>query len=217
MKKTDQLITEASNYLSNAQIRWAVCGGYALDLFLDRTIRIHSDIDVCVFENDRDTILQYMLQNDWRVYEFRGQGKVRPLDSASTSDVGRSLMCLNGECDLVKFYPCEDAGVLYHQFLHIGISTFNYIEFLFSKNNKNNFVFDETKDICRDLSKAILYNGSIPYLAPEIALLYKSSQAEREEYHYDFEQTYPHMSSEQIEWFFQKLDILYPDGHKWRI
>jgi len=70
---------------------------------------------------------------------------------------------------------------------------------------------------CRDMSKAVLFNGSIPYLAPEIALLYKSSQAEREEYHYDFEQTYPHMSSEQKEWFSQKLDILYPEGHKWRV
>ncbi|MBQ4047045.1 MAG: hypothetical protein IJC93_01580 [Clostridia bacterium] len=213
----DQLITDTEYFLSNAQICWAVCGGYALDLFLDRTIRKHSDIDICVFENDRDTILQYMLKRDWRVYEFRGQGKVRPLNSASTSDVGRNFMCINGECDLVKFYPCEDTGMLYHQFFHIGIRTFNYIEFLFSKNNKNNFVFDEAKNIYRDLSKAILFNGNIPYLAPEIALLYKSSQAEREEYHYDFEQTYPHMSNEQKEWFSQKLDVLYPDGHKWRV
>ena len=53
--------------------------------------------------------------------------------------------------------------------------------------NSNYFVFDEAKKICRDMSKAVLFNGSIPYLAPEIALLYKSSQAEREEYHYDFQ------------------------------
>ena len=213
----DRLIAEAGSFLSDAQIRWAVCGGYALDLFLERTIRKHSDIDICVFENDRDTILKYMLKNSWQVYEFRGQGKVRPLDDTTKSDVGRNLMCIKGECELVKFYPGEDPGALYHQFFHTGISTFNYIEFLFNKSNSNYFVFDEAKKIYRDMSKAVLFNGSIPYLAPEIALLYKSSQAEREEYNYDFEQTYPHMSSEQKEWFSQKLDILYPEGHKWRV
>lgn len=213
----DQLITAAKNFLSNAKICWAVCGGYALDLFLDRTMRVHSDIDICVFENDRDTIMRYMLKNNWRVYEFRGQGKVRPLDGASPSDVGRNLMCINGECDFVKFYPSEDVGLLYHQFLHVGIRTFNYIEFLFNQTDKNSLVFDEAKNIHRDLSKAILFNGSIPYLAPEIALLYKSSQAEREAYQYDFEQTYPQMSYEQKEWFSKSLDALYPNGHKWKV
>ncbi|MBE6936670.1 MAG: hypothetical protein E7458_09320 [Ruminococcaceae bacterium] len=213
----DRLITEASKFLSGAPFRWAFCGGYALDLFLDRTMRIHGDIDICVFENDRDTILRYMLQNNWRVYEFRGQGKVRPLDDASASDAGRNIMCVKGECDLVKFYPSEDAGVLYHEFFHIGIRSFHYLEFLFSKKGKNQFVFDEEKDIRRDLSKAILFNGDIPYLAPEIALLYKSSQVERGESYSDFEQIYPHMSDEQKEWFSQKLDILYPGGHQWRV
>lgn len=213
----DQLIKTAKDFLSNLQIRWAVCGGYALDLFLDRPIRVHSDIDICVFEKDRDTILRYMLKNNWRVFEFRGQGKLRPLNDTSISDVGRNLMCMKGECDIVRFYPCEDPGLIYHHFLHVGINTFNYVEFLFSKTNNKHFVFDITKNIYRDLSKAILFNESIPYLAPEIALLYKSSQAEREEYHYDFEQTYPHMSLEQQEWFEKNLDILYPNGHKWKV
>lgn len=213
----DQLITTVNNFLSSAPITWAVCGGYALDLFLDRTVRVHGDIDICVFENDRNAILRYMLQNNWRVYEFRGQGKMRPLDGNLSNDAGRNLMCINGECELVKFYPSEEKGLLYHQFFHTGINTFNYIEFLFNQADKNAFVFDEKKNICRDLSKAILFNGNVPYLAPEIALLYKASQAEREDYQFDFEQAYPHMNCEQKEWFSRNLDVLYPDGHKWKV
>ena len=34
------------------------------------------------------------------------------------------------------------------------------------------FVFDRNRGIKRELSKAILFNNGIPYLAPEIVLLY---------------------------------------------
>ena len=212
----DQLITAAKTFLNDMQVPWAVCGGYALDLFLGRTIRVHSDIDICVFECDRDAVLRFMLQNDWRVYEFRGQGKVRPLDSESTSDNGRNLMCVKGVCNLVKFYPCDDIGLLYHEFLHIGIDKFNYVEFLFNQTNGDYFVFDRGRGIQRELSKAILFHGSIPYLAPEIVLLHKSLRAENAEYQFDFEQTYCHMSCEQKEWFSRNLDRIYPNGHVWK-
>ena len=45
----DQLITAAKTFLNDIQVPWAVCGGYALDLFLGRAMRVHSDIDICVF------------------------------------------------------------------------------------------------------------------------------------------------------------------------
>lgn len=212
----DQLLITAKDFFSNAQIPWAVCGGYALDLFLDRTIRVHSDIDICVFEKDRNAILRYMLQNDWRIYEFRGQGRVRPLDAESSSDAGRNLMCLNGDCNLVKFYPCEESGLLYHEFFHTGISTFNYMEFLFNTTSGNNFVFDKEKNIERVMSNAILFNDGIPYLAPEIVLMFKASQSERADYQYDFEQTYVRMSNEQKAWFSQNLNKFYPNGHGWK-
>jgi len=213
----DRLIIEVKELLSKAHIDWAVCGGYALDLFLDKPLRTHSDIDICVFESDRDKILRYMLQNNWCVYEFRGQGKVRPLNSTIKSDIGRNLMCVKDECDLVTFHPCEDMGLFYHNFFHTGIKAFNYIEFLFNQTRGDQFLFDKKENIQRSLSKSILYNNTVAYLAPEIVLLYKASQAERADYHFDFEQTYPHLSDEQKQWFSSNLDVLYPNGHKWKL
>lgn len=211
------LLTTTNTFMKNAHIPWAICGGFALDLFLEKDIRTHSDIDICVFEKDRDKILHYMLQNNWIVYEFRGQGKVRPLDVALSSETGRNLMCTNGECDIVKFYPCEDENLLYYEFFHTGIKEFNYLEFLFNTTNEDYFVFDKNRGIKREISKAILFNNGIPYLAPEIVLLYKSSRSENTEYHYDFEQTHLHMDDEQKMWFSQSLDVLYPNGHIWRV
>ena len=213
----DQIITAAGEFLKYLQVPWAICGGYALDLFLDRTTRVHGDIDICVFEEDRDKLLQYMLQQNWQVYEFRGQGKVRPLSHTTSSDSGRNLMCLKDDCELVKFYPSEEEGLLYHQFFHTGIKRLNYLEFLFNRTNGYCFVFDEEKGIRRELSKAILQNGAIPYLAPEIALLYKATQTDKEEYRQDFQETFPCMDDEQREWFLESLRVLSPDGHPWNV
>ncbi len=213
----NDLLTITNNFMKNAHISWAICGGFALDLFLEKDIRTHSDIDICVFEKDREKIFHYMLQNNWLVYEFRGQGKVRPLDITLSSETGHNLMCTNEECDIVKFYPCENESLLSYEFFHTGIKDFNYLEFLFNTIKKDYFVFNIGQGIKREISKAILFKKGIPFLAPEIVLLYKSSCSENTEYQYDFEQTYLYMDDEQKMWFSKSLDILYPNGHIWRI
>ena len=213
----NHLLRSANDLMKNAQIPWAICGGFALDLFLEKELRIHSDIDICVFEKDREQILEYMLQNNWHVFEFRGGGKVSPLDGTLSSEVGRNFMCTNGECDIVKFYPCEEEGLLWYEFFHTGMKEFNYLEFLFNVTNEKYFVFNQKHDIKREISKAVLFSNGIPYLALEIVLLFKASRSENAEYQYDFEQTYEYMDEEQKMWFCRSMDALYPNGHKWRL
>ena len=212
----NELILAANHLLENAPVSWAVCGGFAIDLFLGKETRAHGDIDICVFEKDRENILKHMLKNNWQVYEFRGNGKVRPLNAALSSEPGRNLMCTSGACELVKFYPCEEEQLLWYEFFPTGLKQLDYVEFLFNTSMEDAFIFDKSKGIKRELSKAILYHEGIPYLAPEIVLLYKASNADNAEYQYDFEQAYWHMDEEQKRWFLQGLDTLYPVGHKWR-
>jgi len=212
----NELILAANHLLENAPVSWAVCGGFAIDLFLGKETRAHGDIDICVFEKDRENILKHMLKSNWQVYEFRGNGKVRSLNAALSSEPGRNLMCTSGACELVKFYPCEEEQLLWYEFFHTGLKQLDYVEFLFNTSMEDAFNFDKSKGIKRELSKAILYHEGIPYLAPEIVLLYKASNADNAEYQYDFEQAYLHMNEEQKSWFLQGLDTLYPAGHKWR-
>ena len=209
------LLEELKAFLSESRFPWAVCGGFALDLFLDRPIRTHGDIDICVFEQNREAIKAYVLQKGWRVYEFRGQGKVRPLTPKMASDEGRNLMCVKDGCDLVKFYPCEDEGLLYHQFFHTGLKEFHYLEFLFSSVCGDSLVVDQEKGVQRELAKAFLLRDGIRYLAPEIALLYKASDYKNPAYQLDFEETYPHLNQEQRGWLAEGLKLLYPGGHPW--
>ncbi len=212
----DQLLTQATDFLHCAPFTWAVCGGYALDLFHGHSLRSHGDIDICTLESDRAAILSFMLQKGWCVYEFRGQGKVRPLDANSVSETGRNLMCFTPDCQLVRFYPCEEEGMLYHEFLHADAAPFNYIEFLFNQTNDINFVFDAERSIQRELSQAILKRDGIPYLAPELVLLHKASNPDMEKHLFDFQHTYPLMNDEQKIWFTQSLAARYPSGHPWQ-
>ncbi len=212
----NDLLVQASNLLSDAPATWAVCGGFALDLFLGRNIRKHGDIDICVFEKDRNDLCRYMLSQDgWNVYEFRGGGKVRPLGRNSRSEAGRNLMCVKDGCDLVKFYPSDESDLLWYEFFHTGITDLNYLEFLFNTIKDDHFVFGRQTGIKRELSKAILFKNGIPYLAPEIVLLFKASNSESPEYQLDLDETFPHVSGEQRQWFLQSLNVLYPGGHRW--
>ena len=210
------LLEQANNYLENLNIQWAFCGGYALDLFLNKEIRKHSDIDICVFEKDRNKVTNYMLSDDWQVYQFLGQGRVQPLCIEDKSDPGRNLMCIKEGCALVEFFPSEESGVLLHKFYHTGIERLDYLEFLFNHVQGNDFIFNRDLDLMREMQKAILYRNGIPYLAPELALLYKASKANNPEYQYDYEAVISHLNAEQLFWFHQGLGTLYPQGHPWR-
>ena len=64
-----QLITECHEFLKDSGLTYAFCGGYALDLFLNKTVRPHADIDISVFDKDRKKIVAFMLRQRWDVYE----------------------------------------------------------------------------------------------------------------------------------------------------
>lgn len=210
------LLDEAAALLSSMNIKWAFCGGYAIDIFLREETRKHGDIDICVFENDRNTIKDHIIACGWDVYEFRGMGRLRKLTVQTPSNPGRNLMCLKAGCKLVDFYPCDEPGLTYYVFHHTGMEKLDYIEFLFNKAEENRFIFNEELGLYRDMDKALLSDGVYCYLAPEIALLYKASNADDENYRHDFEAAFAELNDGQRKWFLNGLDLCYPQGHPWK-
>lgn len=71
-----------------------------------------------------------------------------------------------------------------------------------------------TKRIRRPLANAIeLSRGGIPYLAPEIVLLFKA-KARRDKDEADLALTLPSLTPDRIRWLRQALRIVYPE-HEW--
>ena len=210
----NDLLQETCALLSGVRTDWAICGGFAIDLFLQRNTRVHSDIDIAVSEDGREVIAAHMLRNGWKVFEYRGQGVVRPIAEPNESEYGRNLMCIRENCELVRFYPQPD-GRLLHEVLHTGITRLNFIDVLFYDSDGADMQMNRNRAVRREKAAAILRSAGIPYLCPEFALLYKASGAQEEKNQADFERVYPFMDKEQRAWFHEQLRVLYPDGHIW--
>jgi len=71
------------------------------------------------------------------------------------------------------------------------------------------------------MDKAILYRDGIPYLAPEIILLYKSGKGSMQGAYakprteIDFKAIMPLLSEESRKWLLDAINVANPDGYEW--
>lgn len=202
----EKILTELGAFLADSGVDWAVCGGWALELFLGRETRVHGDLDLSVPEAHRERIQRFMLERGWLVYEFRGQGRLRPLSADVPSEPGRNLMCLRAGCELVTFWPCDEPDMVLHEWHSAGIRELNYMEFLFRERPA---FFGRSPD------RAIIRAGGLPYLAPEVVLRYKAAEPERAANRADFAAAFPALSPERRGWLMDSLRGQYAGGHPW--
>lgn len=211
----EKCLSRLASLLEDADFPWALCGGYALELFVGRPVRPHGDIDVCVPESARAQLVRCMLRKGWRVLEYRGMGLVRPILQADAGEAGRNLMCLRADCGLVELFPSGQEGLMYHRFTPGDMSEINFLDVLFCDLDDSSLWFDRRAGIVRRREKAILRREGLPILAPEIALLYKAGQPEEPRHQADFDAAYACMDGGQRQWFRAALETLYPQGHLW--
>lgn len=212
----NRLIQEADNLLKNGVFEYAVCGGYAIEMFLNNFIRRHGDIDIAVFWDERDKIILFMQSLGWRVYELCGDGMAHHItDVAHQFKIRRNIFCVTDECEIVSLTPADERDMFLVSFDNKGQNKLNFIEFLFNDKNNDSFLYARNHDVLLPLSKAILNRDGINYLAPEMVLLYKSTDTEREGYQLDYEQAMNAMTAEQKKWLREALQLMNPNGHKW--
>lgn len=211
----NKLIKETTKLLKGNDFDWAICGGYAIDMFCREKTRKHIDIDICVFWEDRDTVIKFIKGLNWTVYEACGGGVVHLV-----SELGRQKYLKN------NIFCVKDGNKLFHvapisdDMYKCNIDNteqveLDYIEFLFDKRDRGYFLYSRNENVTREMDKAILFDGGVPYLAPEISLLYKSKEYQREDYEHDFTVATNKMSNDSKNWLVNSLDICYPEGHAW--
>lgn len=217
-RKMNNILYNAVQLLEGQDFEYAICGGLAIDLFLGYESRKHGDIDILAYWKDRNTIIQYMNEKGYYVYEMLGGGMVHHITDINYQLYEkRNIFCSTDDCELFHLTSTEDKDIYYMEFLHIRQTRLNYIEFLFNHKEEEYFLYARNKEIKRELEKAILQVNGIPYLAPELLLLYKSTDTERDGYQQDYELTYAKMNQEQREWLKNSLKHMYPEGHKWGV
>jgi hypothetical protein len=230
-----ELLHECNNFFKDCGFSYAMGGGWALELFVNKKIRNHADIDISIFDEHRKNIVEFMLNNNWNVYEHKADW----IDNNKANSCLRSILnsddekipqlhnfwTIKPDCSFFKIKPKPDEDNIFdYEILNKEQVNFDFIEIICNKQKNGKFIFDpfisQNKDITRELDKAILYNNGIPYLAPEVMLFiishpaYIESEFHKVKNHIDFDSTAPFLPKENKDWLINALETAYPEGHK---
>jgi len=201
--------------MQKTDINYAICGGHAIDMFLGVKTRPHKDIDVSIFQEDRDSIISHMLNKGWDIYEPYGTEYLHKITNIENQKrVKLNIWCVKSENPHYIFTEHEDNTYDVY-FDNSEQNELDYIEFLFNIHKDGYFLYSKNHSIKMKLNEAILNDNNIPFLAPEIVLLYKSTAIDNADYQLDFENATIKMNDRQLKWLKDSLMIMFPDGYKW--
>ncbi len=166
---------------------WGIAGGWAIDLFLQRETRPHSDIDIAILRGDQRSI----------------RARVA---------FGHMEKVLN-HC-LSPWRADEELQSPVHE-LHATWPDGFRLEFLLNDHDHHTrqWLFRRDHRIRRPLVVTFLSRATLPYLAPEIVLLYKS-KAPAPKDDADLACVLPYLSVDQRGWLQHALALTAP-GHRW--
>ena len=166
---------EMAQLLSGFARPWWICGGWALDLFLGRETRRHDDLDVALFRHDQLALFQHL--RAWDLSYATPAHTLEPWD-------GRSLeLPIHGIWGRRSTEPSASWTC----------------EFLLNEERDGEWVFRRNEAIRRPVEEIGDERNGLPFLRPEIVLLYKSGERSPKN-ETDFAAVRPRLSREAILW-----------------
>lgn len=180
--------SEALHWLASLTVPWWIAGGWALDLFAGDQSRRHKDLDVGILR--KDALQAVACLAAWEVFEAK-DGVLTRLGAGMQprADVF-SLWCRPGQ---------EARWAL---------------ELMLDEAAHGNWIYRRHRQIQCPLDVAIRRSAQgMPYLAPEIQLLYKSHRMRGED-QADFEHIAPKLDQRSRSWLRDCLQMIDP-AHPW--
>jgi len=178
---------EAARLFASLTSRWWIAGGWALDLFMGMESRPHGDLDIGVLRREAAQVIEAL--RDWELFEAQ-DGRLLRLHQREPRPQVNSLWCR----------PRGGSRWVF--------------ELLLDDSDGEAWVFRRQRDIRRPLAAAIRRDRTrIPYLAPEIGLLYKA-QRPRAGDELDFRNVAPRLDDGARAWLHDALTRIEPD-HPW--
>jgi Aminoglycoside-2''-adenylyltransferase len=171
--------------------RWGFCGGWSIDLFLGRITRPHKDVDIAILRQDQQALYHHLSQRGWTL-EKVVQHKLLPWGADEYIEPPlHEIWCRNPQ-----YQP-------------------DFLEVLLNESEGAQFLFRRDRSIQMPLDDAFLtIPSSLPILAPEVALLYKSNDSARPENLADFLHSLPTLPEQRRAWLTEALERIAPT-HAW--
>ena len=165
---------------------WMIAGGWAIDLFLNRETREHSDLEIAIPRNQQQLLYAYL--KDWKLqYVISGQLTDWPEG-------------------LVLQLPIHE--------IH-GFSAENRIEVLLNEIEGDAWRFRRDQSITYPADKVWVRSKSgIPILCPEIVLLYKAKNF-REKDQADLLSAVAHLGLSTLQWLRASIVQAHGSDHSW--
>jgi hypothetical protein len=195
-------LLELAGILSNLNKPWYVAGGWAIDLYLQQYRRKHKDVDIAVFRRDQLVIQRYLLDRGWKLWKYMGDTEtVEPW--------------LPGEQ-----LKLPDRGI----FAEPVNTDIEGIDILLSEKRGEQWWYHRDARITHPIKTVGMYSDlDIPFLSPEIVLLFKARHLYVDEPNYvlhrhadenDFQAVRPLLTAESHIWLEKAIGLLYPN-HPW--
>jgi len=176
--------------LAGVPTPWWIAGGWAIDLFLGERTREHGDMDILILRKDRLAIQSHL--SDWDLHKSQQPG-LKPWP--------------HGEYLLP---PVTDIWCRYDS------SSPWSMEFMLMETEGERWVYRRQPKIRGPLSAlGAQTDKGLPYIHPEIQLLYKAKPETLENDEHDFDLVLPRLSRDPRQWLHDALSIQFPHGHEW--
>lgn len=173
--------------LHDAPFEWAVAGGWALAIQRGHAVRHHEDLDIFVYRDEQHLIQRYFQEKGWTLERIH-QGQFFSWD------------------------PHENIMLPDHQ-VHAMHPAHPTLDLLLNDRDAQQWTYRRNPTIrCSGVIQHC--RQGLPYLSPEVVLLYKSGSSAgiRTKDREDAEQTFPRLTASQREWLLSKL----PADHPWQ-
>ncbi|MEU3224272.1 amino acid transporter [Streptomyces sp. NPDC006976] len=183
-------LAEGVRLLAPLRTRWWIAGGYAVELAVGRAFRDHGDIDVLLLRRDQSEIQRIL--PDWEWWAADPPGTLRPWRPGETLPPGvHDIWCRPG--------PDEPWR----------------LQFMLDDAEGDDWVFRRDSRVRLPLNRLGRVSGDgVPYLAPEVQLLYKS-RALRTKDEQDFEAALPVLDDDGRAWLAETITLAQGADHPW--
>ena len=185
---------EVARLFSTLTAPWWIAGGWAIDLFLGEQTRHHDDIDVLILRRDQRGVRTI----------FRGWD----MQAANSGELPAEWPFREWELDELLSLSDHDVWCRPNKDAPWAI------QLMIADSINDQLLFRRDPRMRRPLATVgHQTNDGIPYLAPEIQLLYKAKGL-RPKDEADFARTLPSLDEKSRQWLAQSLALVHP-GHPW--
>ncbi len=170
---------------------WYIASGWALDLFLGRVTRVHHDVDVVIARTDQLVLQQHLTTRSWKfVTPF--EGRLEPWPTHMHLELPRHQAHAHRADQFIDFLLSDIEGGIWH--------------------------YRREPAVIRGVDRISLRtNDGVPFLAPELVLLFKSkntSGQERRNDVTDYHTIREYLEGERRAWL--RWALLHADpAHPW--